>query len=51
VLLCDWVDRLPDYFEQPIVEIAENAGHFVHFEQSAAANQRIKTFFQSLEDQ
>jgi pimeloyl-ACP methyl ester carboxylesterase len=48
VLLCDWVDRLPDYFENPTVEIAENAGHFVHFEQAAAANQRIKAFFQAL---
>jgi len=43
------VDRLPDYFDNPIVEIAENAGHFVHFEQSVAANARITRFFQSLQ--
>jgi pimeloyl-ACP methyl ester carboxylesterase len=48
VILCDWVDRLPDYFENPIIEIAEDAGHFVHFEQAGAANERIKAFFQSL---
>jgi pimeloyl-ACP methyl ester carboxylesterase len=49
VILSEWVDRLPDYFDNPIVEIAEEAGHFVHFEQATAANERIKAFFQSLE--
>jgi pimeloyl-ACP methyl ester carboxylesterase len=49
VILSEWVDRLPDYFDNPIVEIAEAAGHFVHFEQATPANERIQAFFQSLE--
>ena len=48
VLLSSWSDQLPNYFENPRVEIAENAGHFVHFEQPVATNERIKAFFTSV---
>ncbi|MGD9830400.1 MAG: alpha/beta fold hydrolase [Hyphomicrobiaceae bacterium] len=44
VLKVEWVDRLPDYFTSPEIEIAEEAGHFVHFEQPALANARIAEF-------
>lgn len=45
VIRSDWADTLPDYFTNPEIEIAEAAGHFVHFEQPDAANQRIIRFF------
>jgi pimeloyl-ACP methyl ester carboxylesterase len=48
VLLCEWIDKLPEYFNDPKIEIADNAGHFVHFEQSTASNIRIKQFFKSI---
>ena len=50
ILLSVWTDRLPEYFENPKVEIAEDAGHFVHFEQPAATNQRLRSFFGSLKN-
>ena len=45
ILLSDWADTLGDYFTDPEIEIAEGAGHFVHFEMPDAANQRMKAFF------
>jgi len=45
VILCAWMDRIPEYFEQPEVEIAEEAGHFVHFESPEQANKRVLKFF------
>jgi len=48
VILSEWTDKLPDYFENPIVELAENAGHFVHFECPGESNERIITFFENL---
>ena len=48
VLRCEWTDRLGDYFEAPEVEIAEDAGHFVHFERPEESNARIAAFFASL---
>lgn len=40
-----WVDRLRDYFDDIEVEIAEGAGHFVHFEMPSETNARIIEFF------
>lgn len=48
ILKAAWTDRLPDYFESPVVEIAEGAGHFVHLEQPEAANARMRDFFAAL---
>ena len=45
VIPCSWMDRLPDYFANPELEIAEEAGHFVHWETPKAANERILAFF------
>ena len=45
ILLSEWSDALPDYFKDPIVEFAEHAGHFVHFESSELANAAILEFF------
>lgn len=45
VIPCAWMDRLPEYFEDPEREIAEDAGHFVHFETPEAANARVIEFF------
>jgi pimeloyl-ACP methyl ester carboxylesterase len=45
VILCAWMDRLPEYFAEPEAEIAEGAGHFVHFETPEPANKRVIEFF------
>lgn len=45
ILRSDWTDRLPDYFENPFIELAENAGHFVHLETPEAASTRMIEFF------
>ncbi len=49
ILLSGWADTLGDYFVNPKIEIAEEAGHFVHFETPDAANQRMIEFFTQLE--
>lgn len=41
IIPCAWTDRLADYFKDPVVEIAEGAGHFVHMEMPAEASDRI----------
>jgi pimeloyl-ACP methyl ester carboxylesterase len=48
VIPCAWMDRLPEYFETPQMEIAEGAGHFVHFESPDAANTRVIDFFKRM---
>lgn len=48
VTLCAWMDRLPEYFTNPVLEIAEGAGHFVHFETPEPANARVIDFFSRL---
>lgn len=48
VLRADWVDRLPEYFESPEIDIAEDAGHFVHYETPDAAAAAIAAFFERL---
>jgi pimeloyl-ACP methyl ester carboxylesterase len=47
VLRFDFADRLGDYFETHTLEKAENAGHFVHFEDPGLANTRMATFLAS----
>jgi len=47
ILRCDWADTLGDYFADAEVEIAEGAGHFVHFEIPDAANARLIDFFRN----
>lgn len=45
VLKAEWTDRLGEYFSDCRVEIAEDAGHFVHYEAPELAASRIETFF------
>ncbi len=44
VLRFEFADRLADYFAQPTLEKAEEAGHFVHFEVPELANERMIAF-------
>lgn len=44
VLQYAWSDKLADYFSVLTLECAEDAGHFVHVEVPALANQRIISF-------
>ena len=44
VLRFDFTDKLGDYFEAHTLEKAEEAGHFVHFEMPALANDRLSAF-------
>lgn len=44
VLRFDFADKLADYFETVTLEKAEDAGHFVHFEVPALANERMLKF-------
>lgn len=48
VLKVEWIDRLPEYFADPEVTIAEGAGHFVHYETPDAAAAAIAAFFERL---
>jgi pimeloyl-ACP methyl ester carboxylesterase len=45
VLQAAWADKLGDYFADFELAFAEDAGHFVHFEQPAQANARMLDFF------
>ena len=45
VLKAEWTDRLPAYFADPEIEIAEDAGHFVHYETPDQASAAIAGFF------
>jgi len=45
ILKVEWIDRLPDYFKALEVTIAENAGHFVHYETPEPASAAIADFF------
>ncbi|WP_395670182.1 alpha/beta fold hydrolase [Rhodoferax sp.] len=49
VIRVQWMDRLADYFKNPVLETAEGAGHFVHLEAPDAANLRIADFFTQLD--
>ena len=48
IIPCAWADRLDAYFEAPVVEIAEGAGHFPHLEVPNAASTRIIDFFEGV---
>ncbi len=48
VLKAEWIDRLGEFFESPEITIAEDAGHFVHYETPAAAASAIRAFFERL---
>jgi pimeloyl-ACP methyl ester carboxylesterase len=45
VLKAEWTDRLPEYFRDPEITIAEDAGHFVHYETPDRASAAIAKFF------
>jgi pimeloyl-ACP methyl ester carboxylesterase len=45
VLRSDWIDVVPDYFEDVEASIAEDAGHFVHYETPDPAAAEIDRFF------
>ena len=44
VLRCEWTDGLEKFFSDLTIEIAEAAGHFVHYEQPELANERMLEF-------
>lgn len=44
VLQAAWTDRLSEFFTRHTLEIAEDAGHYVHFEVPELANARILDF-------
>jgi pimeloyl-ACP methyl ester carboxylesterase len=48
ILKAEWVDRLGEFFENPQVTIAEDAGHFVQYETPDAAAAAIAAFFEGL---
>ena len=48
ILPVEWSDRLGEYFSDYTLEPADDAGHFVHFERPALANERIADFFSML---
>jgi pimeloyl-ACP methyl ester carboxylesterase len=45
ILKAEWVDRLGEFFEDPEITIAKDAGHFVHYETPDAAAAAIAAFF------
>ncbi len=48
ILKAEWVDRLPEFFQDPEITIAEDAGHFVQYETPDAAAAAIVAFFERL---
>jgi pimeloyl-ACP methyl ester carboxylesterase len=45
VLKCAWIDAVPDAFSDVTADIAEDCGHFVHFERPDFAADEIRHFF------
>jgi pimeloyl-ACP methyl ester carboxylesterase len=45
ILKAAWTDRLPECFRDPEITIAEDAGHFVHYEAPDRASAAIAEFF------
>lgn len=45
VLKAEWTDRLPAFFSNLELSIAEDAGHFVHYEMPNEAAEEIRKFF------
>ena len=48
VLRSDWIDVVPEYFENVEAGIAEDAGHFVHYETPDRAALEIDRFFKRI---
>jgi len=48
VIKAEWSDTIGEHFTQATVEIAADAGHFVHYEQPDLAAEKISTFFEVL---
>ncbi len=48
ILRAAWMDRLPELFSRVQASIAENAGHFVHWERPDLAAAEIRSFFAGL---
>ncbi len=45
ILRAEWADVLPDAFENVSIDIAEDCGHFVHYENPDRAAEEIASFF------
>ena len=45
IVKAEWADRLPEYFRDPEIRVAEDAGHFVHYETPGPASAAIAAFF------
>jgi len=45
ILRAEWIDVLPDAFEDVSIDIAEDCGHFVHYENPDRAAEEIAAFF------
>ncbi|MDH3660432.1 MAG: alpha/beta hydrolase [Alphaproteobacteria bacterium] len=45
ILKAEWADVLPEAFEEVSVDIAEDCGHFVHYENPDRAAEEITAFF------
>ncbi len=45
ILNPEWTDRLGEYFDDYQLDIAPDAGHFVHYERPELANESIESFF------
>lgn len=48
VLKVAWTDRLPEFFGDLQLDVAADAGHFVHLESPDLAAQAIAAFFDGL---
>ena len=48
VLKADWTEGLETYFTNAKIEVAEDAGHFVHYEAPDQAGQKLREFFSGL---
>jgi pimeloyl-ACP methyl ester carboxylesterase len=48
VIKAEWSDNIGDFFSNITVEIAEDAGHFVHYEVPDQSARKIAAFFGSL---
>ncbi|MGH1479847.1 MAG: alpha/beta fold hydrolase [Geminicoccales bacterium] len=46
ILRAEWTDVLPDAFEDVSIDIAEDCGHFVHYENPDRAANEITAFFE-----
>lgn len=45
VIKAEWADKVDDHFTRATVEIAEDAGHFVHYEAPVLAAEKMVHFF------